>query len=317
VVSFIAQYKEDDGTGSGSGGADALGRYTVSVSGGSGSGSYTPGTVVTIGAYASNSGYTFDRWTTSSSGVGFLDRNAPQTTFTMPANNVTITATYKTSLSSSTGTGNANTGNASGTGDGDDSVANGAFGDTNAKVEILKPGFPNHEVASATVNGALDNFVVRITDDPNATALVIEALQKEYGNLDQIIFTAMDITLYDETGTYKITDTTGLSVTITLPIPSLTAQYGASNIAASAADGELERLGGRITTIDGVPVVTFTATHFSPYTVYVDLDNLAAGVADQTPKTGDALHPKWYLVIGLASLSLVLFFRKEKIVALA
>jgi hypothetical protein len=33
--------------------------------------------------------------------------------------------------------------------------------------------------------------------------------------------------------------------------------------------------------------------------------------------TGDALHPKWYLVIGLASLSLVLFFRKERVVALA
>jgi hypothetical protein len=315
VVSFIAQYKEDDGTG-GSGGADALGRYTVSVSGGSGSGQYTPGTVVTIAAYVSARGYAFDRWTTSSSGVGFLDRNAPQTTFTMPANNVTITATYKTSLSSSTGSGDANTGNASGSGD-DDSVANGLFGDTNARVEILKPGFPNHEVASATVNGALDNFVVRITDDPSATALVIEALQKEYGSLDQILFTAMDITLYDESGTYKITDTTGLSVTITLPIPNLTTEYGASNIAASAAGGDLERLGGRITTIDGVPVVTFTATHFSPYTIYVDLDNLAAGVADQTPKTGDALHPKWYLVIGLASLSLVLFFRKEKIVALA
>jgi LPXTG-motif cell wall-anchored protein len=124
----------------------------------------------------------------------------------------------------------------------------------------------------------------------------------------------MDITLYDESGTYKITDTTGLSVTITLPIPNLTSQYGASNIAASAAGGELERLGGRVTVVEGVPVVTFTATHFSPYTIYVDLDHLLSDNADNTPKTGDAIHPKWYLVVGLASLSLVLFFRKEKLV---
>ena len=62
--------------------------------------------------------------------------------------------------------------------------------------------------------------------------------------------------------------------------------------------------------------VTFKAEHFSPYVIYVDTQNLTAGtIADTTPKTGDGIHPKWFLSIGLACLSVVLFMKKDKRVA--
>jgi LPXTG-motif cell wall-anchored protein len=57
--------------------------------------------------------------------------------------------------------------------------------------------------------------------------------------------------------------------------------------------------------------MSFTATHFSPYTVYVDTNNLTAtGTTDITPKTGDPIEPKWFLSLGLALLSILTFLMR-------
>jgi hypothetical protein len=123
----------------------------------------------------------------------------------------------------------------------------------------------------------------------------------------------MDITLYDSTGQSKITDTTGLSITITLPLPDSMTQYAGNNKIASVANDKLESLSAKFTTISGVPCITFTAEHFSPYVIYVDTNNLTAGtISDATPKTGDGIHPKWFLSMGLACISVVLFMKKDK-----
>ena len=123
----------------------------------------------------------------------------------------------------------------------------------------------------------------------------------------------MDISLYDSTGTKKITDTTGLSISITLPLPDSLITYAGNNKVAGVVNDKLDKLTPKFTTISGVSCITFTAEHFSPYVIYVDTDNLTAGVvADNTPKTGDGIHPKWFLSIGLACLSFVLFMKKDK-----
>ena len=71
-------------------------QYAVTVNGSyaqnSGAGSYAAGSVVTVRA-GSRSGYTFDGWT-SGSNVVFDDPNAAETTFTMPAGSVTVTANW-------------------------------------------------------------------------------------------------------------------------------------------------------------------------------------------------------------------------------
>ncbi len=279
-------------------------KYTASVSGGSGSGSYAAGTVVTISAYATGDGKVFDKWTTASTGVGFLDATSATTTFTMPAGNVTITATYKTALSASTGSGNAAT-SSSGTGG-----TGGSSNNNGTTVQITKPGITDSGFAS--VNGSLDNFVVKITEDAAATTAAVEALQRQYGDISKIRYLPMDISLYDSTGTTKITDTAGITVDITIPLPNDLVSYAGNNKAASTAGGVLENLNSKFTTIDGVPYINFTATHFSPYVIYVDTENLTEGMIDATPKTGDFLHPKWFLVIGLASMSMLLFLKRDK-----
>ena len=124
----------------------------------------------------------------------------------------------------------------------------------------------------------------------------------------------MDISLYDSTGKTRISPVPeGVSVSVTIPIPDDLAIYGGNAKIASTANGVLEKMAPKFTVIDSVPCMNFTATHFSPYVVYVDTANLSAtGTLDSTPKTGDMIHPKWFLVIGLVMAALFMFLKKDK-----
>ena len=69
--------------------------YTVTVNNGSASpAGGASGDTITITANAPATGKVFDKWTTND-GVTFANANNATTTFTMPAKNVTVTATYK------------------------------------------------------------------------------------------------------------------------------------------------------------------------------------------------------------------------------
>jgi hypothetical protein len=78
--------------------------YTVTVVGGTGSNSYEEGVTVSITANPAPVGQIFDTWT-SDDGVTFADANSVTTTFTMPANAITVTATYKDDLTDTDGDG--------------------------------------------------------------------------------------------------------------------------------------------------------------------------------------------------------------------
>lgn len=284
-----------------SGSNSTAGTYTVTVENGSGSGTYAAGSTVIIAANTPAEGMVFQKWTTESNGVTLASVSLPATTFVMPANNVTVTANYVA--------GNGATAATTGTGNGGSTTGNNG----NTVVDITKPGISNKDLATANVNGSTDNFVIKISETDEATRAVAAALTNKYGSLDNILYYAMDITLYDSTGTTKITDTSGLSIDITIPIPDALVAYGGNNMAGAVINGDqLEELNESFTTINGVPCVRFTATHFSPYTIYVDTGNLTEGMLDVTPKTGDPIHPKWFLSIGLACLSIILFLKKDK-----
>lgn len=271
--------------------------YTVMVIKGDGAGSYLSGSTVKVIADSPANGQKFSHWS-SSDGVAFANNNSATTTFIMPKKNVTVTANY-TSQNGTTGSTVSGNNNKK---------------DDGTKVTINKPGFSNTDISSAVVNGSSDNFIVKISETAAATQAAEAALTAEYGSLENIRYFPMDITLWDSTGTTKITDTTGLTVDITIPLPDSLVKYGGNNKAAGVVNERLDKLSVKFTTIDGVPCVTFRATHFSPYVIYVDTTNLTAdSIMDSTPKTGDGIHPKWFLAIGLASISMVLFLKKDKV----
>ena len=166
---------------------------------------------------------------------------------------------------------------------------------------------------SAKVNGSSDNYVVKISETKEADDSATAALTKEFGSLDNIKYLPVDISLYDSTGTNKISPVPeGVTVSVTVPIPDDLAIYGGNAKIASTEGGTLEKMAPKFTVINGVPCMTFTASHFSPYVIYVDTANLtAAGTLDATPKTADPIHPKWFLVIGLVAGAIFMFLKRD------
>jgi len=73
--------------------ATRLAYNTVTVNSGTGGGTYAVGTNVDIKANAAPSGKAFDKWTAT--GVSLSSPGSANTSFTMPANAVTVAATYK------------------------------------------------------------------------------------------------------------------------------------------------------------------------------------------------------------------------------
>ena len=282
--------------------ANYVGQYRLEVEFGSGSGSYPAGAKVAISAVEPPAGKKFYRWTSTTTGLTIASSSSSSTTVTMPASNAKVTATYSNTTATGTGT---TTGSGS-------VVTTASPSQNKTSIIITRPGISDTDQASAYVSGSSDGFIVKITESAEATQAALAALQREYSDMTPIRFAAMDISLYDSTGTRKITDTTGLKINITMPIPDELRTYAGNNKIAGIVNGSLDKLGVKFVTMNGVPCMSFTATHFSPYVVYVDTGNLAAGnVLDQTPKTGDGIHPKWFLSIGLASISMILFLKKD------
>ena len=286
--------------------SDGAGKYAVFVENGSGSGYFSPGETVIIQAATPAAGMKFSNWTTDSNGVTLASASMAATTFTMPSNNVTVKANFVEDTGTTSAPRATSTGNTTDRDTG------------NTRVDIEKPGISNRDLATANVNGSTDNFIVKISETDEATRAVAAALTNKYGTLDNILYYAMDITLWDATGSYQLTgdQLNGISVDITIPIPDSLVAYGGNNKAGAVINSDqLESLNENFTTINGVPCIRFRATHFSPYTIYVDTGNLVEGMLDTTPKTGDPIHPKWFLSLGLACLSIILFMKKDKRVA--
>ncbi len=314
--------------GNGGSNTDSGNYYTLTVVNGSGSGTYKEGTQAIIVANEPANGLQFGSWTISPDNAPIASKGLSATIITMPSENVTVTANYvtKTSNNSSSGGNNNNNnggsnGNSGGNGNTNPSGGRVSSGTT---VVIDKNGLSNTGVVSAVVNGSSDNFTIKISESSAASEAVLKALQAAYGDITKIMYFPMDISLYDASGEKKITDTSGLTVTITLPIPDSMVQYAGNNKVAAVINNQLDVLSPKFTTINGVSCVTFTCTHFSPYVIYVNTETIStlgdnSGASDQTPKTGDGIKPKWFLATGLAALGVFFFIwtggRKKKTAA--
>lgn len=308
--------------GSGSGGSSST-KYTLTVVYGSGSGQYAEGTKVIIEAIDAPAGKVFDKWVVTGAPATIYSSTSKSTTITTTNGDTAVTATYKDATSgsssgssSSSSTGATGTTNRNNTGtNGGNSGNSGTGGNSGTSVNITKPGISDIDKAYASVSGSTDNFVVKVTESQEAANAVATALANKYPDMTGIKYFAMDINLYDVTGNNQINDTSNLSVNITMPLPDALRQYAGNNRAASVINGnQLEDLPAKFVTVDGVPCISFTATHFSPYAIYVDTNNLTYGTADYSPKTGDPIHPKWFVVIALAATSLILFLKKDKVI---
>ena len=115
-----------------------------------GVGSYVPGDIVTVNA-GSHGGYKFTGWT-STEGIIFANTNSATTTFTMPAGNVNVTASWRHKGSTEGSSGGKSGGNT-----------------TNTQSELIVIGTP------ATVDGN-SGYIATITADQISNKAVRKAV---------------------------------------------------------------------------------------------------------------------------------------------
>lgn len=174
-----------------------------------------------------------------------------------------------------------------------------------------------------TVPGMDENFVLHIRESQDAEEKISAAYGELYGGRAPSKLQAYDITLMDASDTVPIRKLGRQTATVELAVPDGIAK-DRMHVAALDEDGQLEAVDYEVVTTDEGEKVRFESNHFSPYGIY-EYDDfggtgvvsngkalIRGGVKDNTPDTGDPIHPKWFLALGLTALACVFLFYKKR-----
>ncbi len=138
-------------------------------------------------------------------------------------------------------------------------------------------------------------------------------------------FVAYDISLYEAESNVPITKLGRRKVEITLPLPE-GLQSGTLFVLTADSNGQLEDVPYWYEENENGRKITFEVNHFSDFGLYTSGTTLYAegvtsqgkavidsySVKDDSPNTGDMIHPKWFLAGGLFFTAMAVFFLKKK-----
>lgn len=193
------------------------------------------------------------------------------------------------------------------------------------KLQFNGTAIAESENALAQIPGNEEAFILEINDSDEAAAQITAAYGELYGGREPSGLTAFDMTLYDASGTVPITRLGKQYINVQVKMPEgLSAEN--LHVVTLDQDGQLEAVEHRVTELEDGNYVQLTVNHFSPYGIYqytpmngqaVVTDGKAvitnsSGIKDDSPDTGDLIHPKWFLALGLLACSVALFFYKGK-----
>ena len=146
------------------------------------------------------------------------------------------------------------------------------------------------------------SYELVIADDVLAKQEMLSAYRTLYGSSDNVLMYGFDISMQDECG-IPITVLGRKNLLLTVPVPDEIDPENA-RVLCMDKDGQLESVPAQLTDTDGQPCLQFYARHFSHYGIYTFLNDQGAQVShgrlDDSPDTGDPIHPKWFLCGGLS-----------------
>ena len=175
----------------------------------------------------------------------------------------------------------------------------------------------NSENAMATIPGDDGTYILKISDSNEAAGKISAAYGELYGGREPLGLTAYEISLYDASENIPITRLGKQYINVLVKVPVGTASADNLHIVTLDQDGQLEAVEHRIVPLEDGDYIQFTTSHFSPFGIYQSENvgtaiSSSSGIKDDTPDTGDFLHPKWFFALGLFSGAVALFFYKGK-----
>ncbi|MDE6186266.1 MAG: leucine-rich repeat domain-containing protein, partial [Lachnospiraceae bacterium] len=189
-------------------------------------------------------------------------------------------------------------------------------------MRINSQKIPESENAAASISGDNDTYILKVSDSDQAAEKISAAYGELYGGKTPSGLSAYEICLYDASGSIPITRLGKQDINVSFKMPEgLLADN--LHVVTLDQDGQLEAVEHRIVSMEDGDYIQLTTSHFSPFGIYQYTDangQASAGTAmnsrsskkDDTPDTGDFLHPKWFLALGLLAGSVALFFYKGK-----
>lgn len=172
-----------------------------------------------------------------------------------------------------------------------------------------------------TIPGSEEDFILHIRESEDAAARISDAYGELYGGRTPSKLQAYEISLMDETDTVPIHKLGKQTATVELSVPD-GISTDQMHVVTLDEDGQLEAVNYEVTESNGESKIRFTTSHFSPYGIY-EYDGfggtgvvsngkvlIRGGIRDNTPDTGDLIHPKWFLALGLTALACVFLFYK-------
>lgn len=172
-----------------------------------------------------------------------------------------------------------------------------------------------------TIPGSEEDFILHIRESEDAAARISDAYGELYGGRTPSKLQAYEISLMDQTDTVPIHKLGKQTATVELSVPD-GISTDQMHVVTLDEDGQLEAVNYEVTESDGESKIRFTTSHFSPYGIY-EYDGfggtgvvsngkaiIRGGIKDNTPDTGDLIHPKWFLALGLAALACAFLFYK-------
>jgi hypothetical protein len=161
-----------------------------------------------------------------------------------------------------------------------------------------------------TFAGSDDKYYLRISDDN--TEYVKEAYKRIFGETAPGNFYGFKIELKDgKTGT-EITKFGKQKLNVTVLIPE---NMPAKNIHVICTDEnlQLEDLSYEKTEVDNKLAVSFDITHTGHYGLYSYSSGASSdGELDDSPDTGDPIHPKYFLALGVFAIAMALLLYRSK-----
>ena len=163
---------------------------------------------------------------------------------------------------------------------------------------------------------------------------VVQALAQEGITTDELELVSFDMKLVEKGSRIPITRLGSEMITVSLPIAKVFYEQPVVAVCLDA-DGQLEYI-SCVHHVEGKQeYVVFDVNHFSPYALLCGdkvpqeyrnayYEKVAAkkaanysskyGKKDESPDTGDGIHPKWFLAIGLVLLAIYLGLKKSPVV---
>lgn len=197
--------------------------------------------------------------------------------------------------------------------------------DSGVQVQISSSSVASDkENTMAEMPGNSGSYILRISDSDTAADKIASAYSELYGGRQPSGLLGYDISLYDNTGQISITKLGRQYITVRIPEPE--GMSGEEfHLVTLDSDGQLEAVEYQVVNLEDGDYIQFTARHFSPYGIYRYSGYNGQGIVsdgktlislsgnkDDTPDTGDFVHPKWFLAIGLLAASVALFFYRGK-----